>query len=82
MWIKSEEGKLFNVSNAHAIVIEERQNGFVVLAEFNPTDVRSFNLTKRTVQEVALRTLNEIEEAFQNQQAFLNLSLKPTPEVV
>ncbi len=40
MWIKSEEGKLFNVSNAHAIVIEERQNGFVVLAEFNPTDMQ------------------------------------------
>ena len=81
MWIKSEEGKLFNVSNAHAIQIEERQNGYVVLAEFNPTDVRSFNLTKRTEREIALRTLDEIEEAFQNQQPFLNLSIKPSPEV-
>jgi hypothetical protein len=49
MWIKAEDGKLYNLHDAHSIQAEERGNAlFVVVAEYSPTDLRSFNLTNRT----------------------------------
>ncbi len=74
MWIKSEDGKLFNAKDAHCIQIEERDDGkFVVVLEYSPVDVRSFNLTRRVSREEANRVLDEIEEAIGRGHAVLNL---------
>lgn len=74
MWIKSEDGKLFNAEGAHCIQIEDREdNLFVVVLEYSPIDVRSFNLTRRISHEQAKRVLDEIEEALTRGHKVLNL---------
>lgn len=74
MWIKSEDGKLFNADGAHCIEIEDREGGlFVVVLEYSPIDVRSFNLTRRVSRDEANRVLGEIEEALTRGHKVLNL---------
>lgn len=74
MWIQSEEGKLFNSRSAHCIEIEDRGAGmFVVVIEYSPIELRSFNLTKRVPRDKAQRVMDEIEEAFERGTSLLNL---------
>ena len=74
MWIKSEDGRLFNLEMAHSVQVEDRDNGqFVVVIEYSPIDLRSFNLTQRTRREAAYRVLDEIENALQRGETMLNL---------
>ena len=74
MWIKSEDGNLFNLESAYCVQVEDREDGqFVVVAEYSPMDLRSFNLTQRTTREAAHRVLDEIEHALQHGMALLNL---------
>ena len=76
MWVKSQDGKLFNLDSAYGIHIEERGNGqFVVIAEYAPNDVRSFNLTLRVSQQAAQNVQDEIETALSEGRALLNLKL-------
>ncbi len=54
MWIKSEDGKMFNLESAYCVQVDDRGDGqFVVVVEYSPSDVRSFNLTQRTTREAA-----------------------------
>ena len=74
MWIKSEEGKLFNLESAHCVQVEDRGAGqFVVVIEYSPIDLRSFNLTHRTTCQTAHRVLDEIENALGRGEKLLNL---------
>ncbi len=74
MWIKSEDGKLFNMNEAYSVQIEDREGGtFVVVIEYSPVDLRSFNLTKRGSHEEAKRVLDEIRQSLEHGLAVLNL---------
>lgn len=74
MWIKSEEGKLYNSDGAHCIEIEDRGGGmFVVVIEYSPVELRLFNLTRRIAPDRAQRVMDEIEEAIERGAALLNL---------
>ena len=74
MWIKSEDGKLFNMNEAYSVQVEDREGGhFVVVIEYSPPEMRSFNLTRRISHEEAKRVLDEIEEALGRGHVVLNL---------
>lgn len=74
MWIKSEDGKLFNLESAYCVQVDDRGDGqFVVVVEYSPSDVRSFNLTHRITREAAHRVLDEIENALGRGEKLLNL---------
>ena len=74
MWIKSEDGKLFHLESAYCVQVDDRGDGqFVVVVEYSPSDVRSFNLTHRITREAAHRVLDEIENALGRGEKLLNL---------
>lgn len=73
MWVKSQDGKLFNLETAYSVRLEDRGEHFVVVAEYTPSDIRSFNLTLRAPQDVAQAALDEIENALSEKRALLNL---------
>ena len=65
---------MFNSEGAHCIEIEDRGAGmFVVVIEYSPIELSSFNLTKRIPCHRAQRVMNEIEEAFERGTALLDL---------
>lgn len=73
MWVKSQDGKLFNLGLAYGIHVEDRGGGQFVVAEYASNDVRSFNLTLRGSQAAAQNVQDEIEVALSEGRALLNL---------
>jgi len=80
MWIKSEEGKLFNLESAYSVQMEERQDSYIVVIEYFPAAMRAFNLTKRITREAAQRVINEIEAALESGVPLLNISVDESVE--
>ena len=81
MWIKSEEGKLFNLESAYSVQVENRENGFVVVIEYFPAAMRAFNLTRRITREAAQRVLDEIEVALESGVPLLNICIDKDCEI-
>ena len=81
MWIKSEDGKLFNLESAYSVQMEERQDSYIVVIEYFPAAMRAFNLTKRITREAAQRVINEIEAALESGVPLLNICVGEECEV-
>jgi len=52
MWVKSELGKLHNLTYAETVEIEDRDNGLVVIVRFSDSEGRTADLTEVKESEV------------------------------
>lgn len=76
MWIRSETNKLYNLTHAHTVKIEKREDGFVVAAHFStPNDQEQVGeLTKVKPTEVEpMAIIRRIENSLADNDRVLDL---------
>lgn len=78
MWIKTEDGRLYNLQNTQVVEPVETETGWVVTARYKGTSVRATSdkpplkdanvavLTPPKAEDTALRLVDEIAHAMQS----------------
>lgn len=82
MWVKAEDGKLYNLQNAQAVEPVETDDGWIVTVRYAGTTVRATDdnpalqdadvamLTEPKSNTAALRVVNEIAHAMRHSHEF------------